>query len=513
MIEREEPSAFALASTDPAAPPEKDLQRGIRSWHVGLIALGGIIGSCYFLGSGATIAEIGPAIVVSYLLGGIVIFAVMQSFGELLVNLPRHGSFISYCKEFLGDIFSCGAGWAYWMNWVGYVPAEAVASGLIMQNFLHFHVVVYAIIALALITFVNLFHVTWFGHVESVLAILKILAIVIFSICAVLILTGAIGDHAIGFSVIYDPAVGVYESLFPAGLFAAFTEMVMILVNFQGSEIVGLAASETENPEKNIPRACVSVAYRIILIYVIPMILLVMILPYKEAGLDESVFAHALELYGLNWARIFFNLIVLVSAFSCANSGVYGTVRALYGLASEGLAPAILLRLNRYNVPQIATFVTIGPMWIFIFFAYYLGETTFYKMILGMAGFTGSICWGGIIGAQLVLRWKLRKRQYVAVDVLKARALWSPVLPAIGLLVIILGLGLMAFQKDQLFAFLFSVAWTLGPMGLFWVLRRLGKTGEGRKLASDEIAFDNKFPEQRRPLLESLQGALTDEIG
>jgi AAT family amino acid transporter len=501
---------IGVIAAEAVPPREAELERGIHAWHVGLIALGGIIGSCYFLGSGATIADIGPSIVFSYLLGGIVIFTVMQSFGELLVNLPRRGSFVSYCKEFLGDVFSCGAGWAYWINWVGYVPAEAVACGLVCDHFLKFHVVVYAIIALALITIVNLFHVTWFGHVESVLAIAKILAIVLFSICAILILAGAIGGSAVGFSVIYNPELGVARSLFPKGGLVVFTQMVMILVNFQGSEIVGLAASETQNPQENIPRACRSVAYRIILIYVIPIILLVMILPFEEANLDESVFAHALARYGLSWAGAFFNVIVLVSAFSCANSGIYGTVRALYGLASEGLAPAFLLRLNKFNVPQIATFVTIFPTWVFIFFAYYLGETKFYKMVLGMAGFTGTICWGGIIASQLMLRWRLYKRGYVAKDALLARALGSPVLPGIGLLVIVVGLGLMAFNDELFASFLFSVGWTVGPMIVYYILRRCGKTAQGRKLADDETDFEEKFPEpahvRGEPLLPEEQG-------
>jgi AAT family amino acid transporter len=231
------------------------------------------------------------------------------------------------------------------------------------------------------------------------------------------------------------------------------------------------------------------------MIYVIPMILLVMILPFDEANLDESVFAYALTKYGLKWAGTFFNLIVLVSAFSCANSGVYGTVRALYGLASEGLAPAILLRLNRYNVPQIATIVTILPTWVFIFFAYYLGETKFYTMILGMAGFTGTICWGGILASQLMLRWKLRARGYVAKEVLLAQAFGSPVMPAIGLLLIIVVLGMMAFNGELLELFFFSLAWTVDPIALYCILKRFGKIGSVRKLEDDETDFDEKFPE------------------
>lgn len=473
---------------------ERTLQRGIHPWHVSLIALGGIIGSCYFLGSGYTIYEIGPSIVAAYLIGGVVIYAVMQSFGELLVNIPRRGSFVSYAKEFIGESFACGAGWAYWINWVGYVPAEAVACGIIMNTFVPGNIVVYSIIALLLITIVNLYHVTWFGHIESILSILKIAAVVLFSACAILIIFGVIGGKPIGLSILYDPEAGWFRSLFPNGSLIMLTTMVMILVNFQGSEIVGLAAAETQDPEKNIPRACKRVAYRIILIYIIPLALLVMILPYEDASLEDSVFSMALASYGLRWAAGFFSVIVMIAAFSCANSGVYGTVRALYGLAAEGLAPKAFLKLNRYNVPQIATIFTIVPMWIFIPFAYYFGEGAFYTMILGMAGFTGTVCWGGIIVSQLVMRVKLKRRGYDPKQALSVKTQLHPVLPSIGLFVIVVGLLFMAFQPDLLSAFLFSVAWTVGPMVIYKVLKTLGKTRAVRTLGADEISFDDKFP-------------------
>ena len=222
--------------------------------------------------------------------------------------------------------------------------------------------------------------------------------------------------------------------------------MVMILVNFQGSEIVGLAAAETQDPERSIPLACKRVAYRMIFIYVIPLFLLVMILPYENAHLEDSVFSMALAMYGLRWAAGFFSVIVIIAAFSCANSGVYGTVRALYGLAAEGLAPKIFLRLNKYNTPQIATIFTVVPCWLFIPLAYYFGEGAFYTMILGMAGFTGTVCWGGIIVAQLIMRSKLKKRGYDAKTALTVKAQLHPVLPGLGLIVIVFGLFFMAFQ-------------------------------------------------------------------
>lgn len=471
------------------------MRRGIQPWHVSLIALGGIIGSCYFLGSGYTIAEIGPSIAVAYSIGGLVIYAVMACFGELLVNIPRRGSFVSYAKEFIGESFACGAGWAYWINWVGYVPAEAVACGIIMNVFIPGNIIVYSVIALALITVVNLYQVKWFGHIESILSIMKISAIVIFSICAIGIIFGVIGNGGpVGLSVIYNPELGWYRSLFPNGSWIVVTTMVMILVNFQGSEIVGLAAAETQDPEKNIPIACKRVAVRIIGIYIIPLILLVMILPYTEAGLTDSVFSTALIMYGLKWAAGLFSVTVLVAAFSCANSGVYGTVRALYGLAAEGLAPKIFLKLNKHDVPQIATIFTILPMWGVIPLAAYYGEGALYTMILGMAGFTGTVCWGGIIVSQLIMRRKLKERGYIAEDVLKAKTRWYPILPGIGLFVIVIGLLFMAFQPDLLSAFIFSIVWTIGPMVIYKGMKTAGKTRNIQTLGSDEISFDEKFP-------------------
>jgi AAT family amino acid transporter len=98
----------------------------------------------------------------------------MQSISEFLVNFPKHGSFVSYAKEFISDTFACGAGWTYWISWVGYVPAEAVECGIVLKNFLPLHPNVYSIIVLGLISAINLFQVTWFGHIESLLSLLKI---------------------------------------------------------------------------------------------------------------------------------------------------------------------------------------------------------------------------------------------------------------------------------------------------------------------------------------------------
>lgn len=470
------------------------LSRGIQSWHVSLIALGGIIGSCYFLGSGYTVAEVGPAAAFAYAIGGFVVYSVMMSFGELLVNLPRRGSFVSYSKEFMGPSVAAGVGWSYWVNWIAYCPAEALACGLLMNHLVPWNQFGWAVVFMAVITLINLYQVKWFGHIESILALIKVLAVAVFSLAAIGIIFGLIGGHPIGFSIVLNEGkTSVFESLFPYGGFVVLTTMVMILVNYQGSEIVGLAAAETQNPEINVPKACRTVTYRIIGIYVIPLFLLVMVLPYSEAGLQDSVFSTALGKYGLHWAATIFTIVTMVAAFSCANSGLYGTVRALYSLSVEGLAPKAFMRLNKYNVPQLATIFTIILMWFVLAVGYFMPNAKLYSLLLSMSGFTGSVCWMSINASQMLMRRKLKRSGYEVKEALKARTPLYPFLPLSGFLIMAFGLIFMVCKPDLRPVLMVVLPAIIVPMIVHYAAQKAGKT-RTVKLDEDEIAFEERYP-------------------
>ncbi|MGL4483730.1 MAG: amino acid permease [Anaerovoracaceae bacterium] len=496
---------------------EQTLARGIKGWQVSLIALGGIIGSCYFLGLGLTFSEMGPgAVMIAYIIAGIIIFGVMQSFSELLVNIPRRGSFVSYTREFMGDTASAGIGWAFWTNWVFYVPSEALATGIFMNFFIKlpfenpaWSVFVWGLIALALLTVVNIFQVSWFGQIESIMAIAKILAIILFVVCAALIFFGVIGGDIhpftaaagpIGDQVILGGEGSVIQQLFPSGGFIILTYMIWTLVNFQGSEIVGLSASETENPEKNVPKACNAVAYRIVLIYLVPVLMLTLIVPYAKAGLDESIFAYALGAYGLNWAAGLFTLVTLIAAFSCANSGFYGTVRSLYGLSVEGMAPLKFSKLNKYRTPQNATIFTIIPMWLVFIFGFLAtemgvlgtGGAGFYEVLLGLSGFCGTLCWVGICWSQIVFRRKLKQRGYDAQKDLTVKAMLYPGLAYFAIVLQIAAMILMVYTDRVVFAV--AVGVTILPMIVFMIQKKRGKIRDTIEIGDDEVLFDDKFP-------------------
>lgn len=502
-----------------SSPEERTLQRGIQPWHVSLIAIGGIIGSCYFLGLGLTFSEMGPgAVLIAYIIAGITIYGVMQSFAELLVNIPRRGSFVSYSREFMGDTAATGIAWAYWTNWVAYVPSEALACAVFMNYFITlpfenpaWSTFVWGIVALFLLTLVNVYHVKWFGHIESIMAIIKVLAVIVFTLCAAGIFLGIIGGNLhpfteeggfIGSQIILGGDGTLFEKLFPAGTFIIITYMIWTLVNFQGSEIVGLSAAETQSPEVNVPLACKRVAMRIILIYVIPVFALTLIVPYAEAGLDESIFAYTLGIYGLKWAAGLFTITTLIAAFSCANSGLYGTVRALYGLSVEGMAPKFLSNLNQFNTPQNATIFTIVPMWIVFLLGFASDELglwgeqglPLYANLLGISGFTGTLCWVSICWSQIVFRKKLKERGYDPNEVLTVKAKWYPGLAYFCNAIMIGAMILLVFEAGGLPVFVISVIATFVPIVIYVIQKKRGKIRTNIKYGADEITFDEKFP-------------------
>jgi len=479
------------------------LKRDISGFQVGMIALGGVIGSCYFLGVGWTISVMGPAVLLAYGLVGFIVYGLMVAYAELLVNLPRKGSFVAYTNEFLGDKISVGFGWAFWFNWVAYVPSEAIAVSIVLNSLIPGNMFMYSIGALAGITLLNSFPVKIFARVESTLAMIKVVTIVGFVILAVGIWVGLWGNSGYlgGQNLITDPMAGMFDNLFPFGTLIMITLMVTVLVSFQGTEIVGLAASESANPDKDIPRACKSVTYRIIGLYLMPILLVILLVPYTAADLENgSIFAFALEMYGLKWAAGILSTVVMIAAFSCANAGLYGTTRCLYGLAVEGLAPKFLLKLSDKGTPRRCVYFTIVPMWLVLLLGYFLPDSNFYAYLLTMSGFTGTLAWVGIIASQLVFRKRLKERGH---DVMKLKARskhqWVPWFAIIAQLI---GLGALAFDPEMAPVFPLAIGAVIGPMAVYAILKKMGKTRQIIALDPTEMTFDEAFPDLRKQITE-----------
>ena len=453
------------------------MNRGLKNRQLQLMSLGGVIGSGYFLGTGYVLEKAGPAAIVSYLFGGIIVMCVMLCLAELAVEKPVSGSFVTYAREHISSTWACGVGWAYWLNWIAYVPSEMIAAGIIMNNFVpEVGQLWWSVLFGLLITLINLFHVDKFGECEFWLSLIKIVALIAFSVVAGLIALGVVGGAGyIGTSILLGSG-----GFTPNGFGSIFLTMVIILVNFQGTEIIGLAAGECENPAKSIPVAVRNTTWRIIGLYIIPIALLISILPWDQAGLDDSVFATAVAQYGLDKFAALFGFVVLSAAISCSNSGLYGAARALYGLAKMDMAPHTLGHLSRNGVPSHSIVLSIMGCWLVILLYAFDPESELYTYLLAVSGLTGAMAWISICWSQYRSRQK-----HIAEGtegVLKYKTPLFPYVTLFGIWSQVICLVVMLFDADLRVAFYAGVPMLVFPMAWYRLRQHRRATSAAREL-------------------------------
>ncbi|WP_278831585.1 amino acid permease [Mitsuokella multacida] len=456
---------------------ESKMNRGLKNRHLQLISLGGVIGSGYFLGTGYVLEKAGPAAILAYLLGGIIVLCVMLCLAELAVEKPVSGSFVTYAREHISPTWACGVGWAYWTTWVAYVPSEMIAAGIIMNNFIpEVSQLWWAVFFGLLVTILNLFHVDKFGESEFWLSLIKIVALAAFSIVAGLICLGLIGDQGyIGTKVLLGSG-----GFAPNGYWSIVLTMVIILVNFQGTEIIGLAAGECEKPEKSIPIAVRNVTWRIIALYIIPISLLISILPWDKAGLDESVFAAAVTQYGLSGFGAFFAFVILTAAISCSNSGLYGAARALHALARMDMAPSALGHINKNGMPSRSILVSICACWAVILLYSFDPNSALYTYLLAVSGFTGAIAWISICWSE----YRSRKRKIAegTEGALRYKTPFFPYVTLFGIWAQVFCLIVMVFEPELREALYAGIPMLIFPMAWYRLRQRHRATSAARAI-------------------------------
>ena len=467
--------------------------RALKDRHVQLIALGGVIGSGYFLGTGAVIHQVGPSVFLAYILGGLIIYLTMLCMGELAVAIPISGSFINYTADLISPSLACGVGWSYWISWVAYIPAECVAGGIIMEYFTGVNGYVWAICFGLLITYINTAKVGTFGEIEFWLALIKIVALFGFIGLSLLIFFGIIHgtqpSEIIGGKFIFGQG-----GMFPNGKMVLLTAMVLLLVNYQGSEIIGLAAGESIDPARMIPSAIRNVTLRILFIYIIPVFCLVLIFPWQKANLANSVFSDALNFYGLKWAGAVTSFVTLTATLSCSNSGVYGIVRSLNALARNGMAPSPLAKLNRRAVPQNAGIATLIAIWILLIAGYFMGQSTLYIALLLVSGFTGAIAWISLCWAQINFRRKLYQAGYTIKD-LRYKTPGSPYTGIIAIILMGICLIFLVLNQDPAYKIAFGIGLVcfVVPIIIYKIFK-LDKHREDILTANKHVRFADIFP-------------------
>jgi amino acid transporter, AAT family len=351
------------------------LERGLSNRHIQLIALGGAIGVGLFYGSTSTIKLAGPSIVFSYLIGGIIIFAIMRALGEMAVAEPVSGSFSSYANRYLGPFAGYLTGWTYWFMWVVVGMAEITVVGVYVNYwFPDIPQWASALAALVLITSINLVNVKAFGEFEFWFALIKVVAIVAMIIAGLGIIFFGFGNggQAIGFENLW-----VHGGFMPNGIKGLIFSFVMVMFSFGGVELVGVTAGEASNPKKTIPSAINNVIWRILIFYVGALGIMMILYPWNEVGSNGSPFVLIFEKIGIPGAADIINFVVLTAALSAFNSGLFSTGRMLYNLSLQNNGPKYFGKLNKWSTPSRGILFSSSFLLIAVFLNYIVPEKVF----------------------------------------------------------------------------------------------------------------------------------------
>jgi D-serine/D-alanine/glycine transporter len=327
------------------------LRRSLSNRHLQLIAIGGAIGTGLFMGSGKTISLAGPSILLVYLIIGIMLFFVMRAMGELLLSNLEYKSFIDFSTDLLGPWAGFFCGWTYWFCWIVTAIADVIAIASYAQFwFPGLMPWVPAVLCVALLLALNLTAVRVFGELEFWFALIKIVAIIALIVMGLGMIvfgfTSPSGHHAALANLWND------GGLFPTGVGGFFAGFQIAVFAFVGIELVGTTAAETADPMRNLPKAINSIPVRIILFYVLALVVIMTVTPWRLVQPGKSPFVELFMLAGIPAAASLINFVVLTSATSSANSGIFSTSRMLYGLAEENHAPGLFARLSRAAVPS-----------------------------------------------------------------------------------------------------------------------------------------------------------------
>ncbi|XAS72251.1 amino acid permease [Micrococcaceae bacterium Sec5.1] len=449
------PDAPASPASSTAA--ETGLRRTMGPRHLIMIAMGGVIGSGLFLSSGYTISQAGPlGAVIAYLVGAFVVYLVMACLGELAIAYPVSGAFHIYAARSIGPATGFATAWLYWLCWAVAIGSEFTASGLLMQRwFPGVDVWVWCVVFAAILFGLNAISSRFFGESEFWFSIVKVGAII-----ALIVLGGA---ALLGFQPLSESGnqpflfenFNTSGGLFPNGFSGVLVTALAVFYAFSGSELIGVAAGETTDPARNIPKAMRSTVIRLLIFFVGAIAVIAATVPFDQVGLDESPFVTVFSSVGIPYAADIMNFVIITALLSAGNSGLFSCARMLYSLSDEGHAPKALKRLTKRGIPLVALSVSmLGGLASLI--SSVVAPETVYLALVSVAGFAVVGVWMSITASHFFHRRAFIRNGGQVAD-LAYKAPFFPLVPILAFTLCLVSLIGIAFDPNQVAALYFGI--------------------------------------------------------
>lgn len=458
------------------APAGEHLERSLTNRHIQLIAIGGAIGTGLFMGSGKTISVAGPSLLIVYLIIGVMLFFVMRAMGEILLHNLDYKSFQDFAHDLIGPWAGFFAGWTYWILWVVTATAELI---VIIGYFdfwignMHLSMICGALLLLALVGS-NLLTVKLFGEIEFWFALIKIIAIIVLIVAGIwMIVTGFVATDGTPASITY---LWDRNGVFPNGLNGFLQAFQIAIFAFIGIELIGTTAAETADPHKTLPKAINAIPVRIVVFYVLSLAVIMSVTPWDHVNPEVSPFVNLFTLVGLTAAAGIMNFVVLTSASSSSNSGIFSTSRMLYGLAQSKHAPKSLGELSSRKVPAKALIVSV----ILVCSAFPLlaiggNVLKAFELVSTVAAVLILFMWSIIMVSYIQYRKRFPEAHAKAAFRMPGASFmpWV-VLAFFGFVTFVLG-----WSKETRTALVLTPLWFIG-LGIVWMIKKKSTPSEGK---------------------------------
>ncbi|WP_113625706.1 S-methylmethionine permease [Pectobacterium peruviense] len=458
-----------------ASGSEGQFKRTMKARHLVMLSLGGVIGTGLFFNTGYIISTTGAAgTLLAYLIGALVVYLVMLSLGELSVAMPETGAFHVYASRYLSPATGYTVAWLYWLTWTVALGSSLTAAGFCMQYwFPQVPVWTWCLLFCVLIYLLNVVSSRFFAEGEFWFSIVKVVTILAF------IVLGA--GAMFGFIPMQDGSPAPFfqnitaSGWLPHGGLPILMTMVAVNFAFSGTELIGIAAGETENPQKVVPMAIRTTVARLVIFFLGTVLVLAAIIPMEEAGIAKSPFVLVFEKIGIPYAADIFNFVILTAILSAANSGLYASGRMLWSLSNEGTLPRRFSRLTRRGIPLFAISVSmLGGL--LALFSSVVAPDTVYVALSAISGFAVVAVWLSICASHYMFR-RHHIRSGKSLSELQYRAPWFPITPILGFLLCLLACVGLVFDPSQRIALWCGIPFVALCYGAYYFTQSVKKRG------------------------------------
>ncbi|MGJ8526756.1 Amino-acid permease RocC [Halomonadaceae bacterium LMG 33818] len=433
---------------------DQELKTGMQTRHMVMLALGGVIGTGLFLSSGYSINQAGPlGAVLAYAIGALVMYMVMVCLGELAVYTPNSGSFSVYATRYLGPGTGYTIAWLYWLNWTVAIGSEFTGAGMLMQHWYpNVPVWSWSLLFGVVILALNLFSVKIFAETEFWLSLIKVATVIVFLAVGIWLILGF--PHRGDIHTHYLDNF-TREGLFPTGIWSVFMTLVVVLFAFSGSELVGIASGEAEDPQNSLRKAIRVTIARLAIFFIGTIIVLAALIPREDANVEQSPFVTVFSHVGLPYVGDIMNLVILTAMLSAANSGLYASARMLWTLGNQGFISKRYTRVSRFGAPVNAVLLSLLGALASLASSIYAPGTV-YLALISISGFASVVVWMVIAAAQMAFRRQYVKRGGDVKD-LHYRVRFYPWVPIGAILFCLIACVGMACDPGQRISIYFSI--------------------------------------------------------